>query len=157
MRIVKSNVMLDEEYKNILVKEFATNYQGVDKIVNPADIVKVMMDVFRISDMAEEYVYLLAMTVKCKPISFFEISHGTCDGSLVGLREIRIRALLCGAVNIVIIHNHPSGSPTPSREDMCITERLKKASEIIGIHFCDHIIVARDGFFSFREAEMLEG
>lgn len=156
MRIVKSKMMLDEEYKNILVKEFSTNYQGVNKLVVPADIVQVMMDVFHISDMAEEYVYLLAMTAKCKPISFFEISHGTCDGSLVGIREIMIRALLCGAVNIIIIHNHPSGSPTPSEKDMLITKRLKMASDIIGIHFCDHIIVARDGFFSFREAEMLE-
>ena len=53
MRIIKSKVMLDEEYKNILVKEFSTNYQGVDKIVAPADIVQVMTEVFHISDMAE--------------------------------------------------------------------------------------------------------
>lgn len=156
MRIVKSKVMLDEEYKNILVKEFSTNYQGVDKIVAPSDIAQVMIDVFHIADMAEEYVYLLAMTAKCKPISFFEVSHGACDMSLVGIREIMIRALLCGAVNIAIIHNHPSGSPTPSQQDICITEKLKEASDIIGIHICDHIIVARDGYFSFREANILK-
>lgn len=152
MKIVKSKVILDKDYKNILVKEFSADYQGVDKIDTPANIANVMNEVFHISDMAEEYVYLLAMTADCKPISFFEVSHGTCDTSLIGIREIMIRVLLCGAVNIVIIHNHPGGSLVPSKEDICITDRLKEASDIIGIHFCDHIIVSRDGFFSFREA-----
>lgn len=157
MRIEKSKVVLDGQYKNVLVKEYARNYPNLDKLADPADIAQVMADVFGLADQPEEYVYLLAMTAKYRPISFFEVSHGTCCASVVGVREILIRALLCGAANIVMIHNHPSGSPQPSSEDMQATRRLKEASDIIGICLCDHIIVARDGFLSFREEGLLTG
>lgn len=155
MRIEKSKVVLDNQYRNVLVREFSKNYSSLNKLASPADIARVMTDVFDLTNQAEEYLYLLAMTAKCKPVSFFEVSHGTCCASVAGVREIMVRALLCGAVNIVIIHNHPSGSSQPSGEDMKATNRLKAASDIIGIHLCDHIIVARDGFLSFREAGLL--
>ena len=80
--------------------------------------------------------------------------YGTYNSSLVGIREIMIRALLCGASNIIIIHNHPSGVSEPSKEDKAITEKLEKAAELIGIHFCDHIIIGRGNFFSFRKEKL---
>lgn len=155
MRIQKSSIVLDGNYKNVLVKDFAKNYSGVDDLQSPENIVKVMNDVFNISNLPEEYLYLICMTCRCKPISFFEVSHGTCSSSLVGCREILIRALLCGATNIIIIHNHPSGVPQPSKEDMSVTNRVKDACDLIGIHFCDHIIVGRDGYFSFIKNNMI--
>ena len=155
MRIQKSSIVLDDNYKNVLVKDFAKNYSGVDDLQSPENIVKVMNDVFNISNLPEEYLYLICMTCRCKPISFFEVSHGTCSSSLVGCREILIRALLCGATNIIIIHNHPSGVPQPSKEDMSVTNRVKDACDLIGIHFCDHIIVGRDGYFSFIKNNMI--
>ena len=151
MRIHKFSIVLDNDYKNILVKDFTKNYTGVDNLQNPSNIVKVMNDVFNMSNQAEEYLYLLCMTCRCKLISFFEVSHGTYNVCLVGCREIMIRALLCGATNIIIIHNHPSGTPEPSREDINITDRIREASKIIGINFCDHIIIGRDGYYSFKE------
>lgn len=155
MRIEKSKVVLDSQYRNVLVREFSKNYPSLDKLASPADIAQVMADVFDLTNQAEEYVYLLAMTAKCRPISFFEVSHGTCNVSLFMPREIMVRALLCGAVNIVVIHNHPSGNPQPSSQDIQATQNLKAATDIIGIHFCDHIIVGRDGFFSFQEAGLI--
>ena len=155
MRIQKSSIVLDGNYKNVLVKDFAKNYSGVDDLQSPENIVKVMNDVFNISNLPEEYLYLICMTCRCQPISFFEVSHGTCSSSLVGCREILIRALLCGATNIIIIHNHPSGVPQPSKEDMSVTNRVKDACDLIGIHFCDHIIVGRDGYFSFIKNNMI--
>ena len=151
MRIQKSSIILDGNYKNVLVKDFAKNYSGVNDLQSPKNIVQVMNDVFNISNLPEEYLYLICMTCRCKPISFFEVSHGTCNSSLVGCREILIRALLCGATNIIIIHNHPSGVPEPSREDMQITRKIKEASDLIGINFCDHIIIGRNGYYSFNE------
>ena len=74
--------------------------------------------------------------------------------TVVNCREILIRALLCGATNIIIIHNHPSGVPEPSREDVQITKKLQEASELIGIQFSDHIIIGRDGYYSFNEEKM---
>lgn len=155
MRIIKSNVIMDGEYRNILVKESASNYPGLDSLSSPENIVRVMNDVFNMENRAEEYVYLLAMTAKCRPVSFFEVSHGTCDSSVVGAREVMVRALLCCAANIVLVHNHPSGSPSPSQQDLQVTKSLKEASELLGIHFCDHIIIGRDGFFSFRESGLV--
>lgn len=156
MRIQKSNIILDDNYNNILVKEFAKNYnKGVDIFDTPEKIVRVMNDVFSLNNFAEEYLYLMCMTKKCKPISFFEVSHGTHDASLVGAREIMIRALLCGAASIVIIHNHPSGDPYPSMNDIMVTKRIKAVSELIGITFIDHIIIGKEGFFSFKVNNMV--
>ena len=155
MRIQKSSIALDDNYKNILVKDFAKNYAGVDDLHSPVNIVRVMNDVFNISNLPEEYLYLICMTGRCKPICFFEVSHGTCNSSLAGCREILIRALLCGATNIIIIHNHPSGVPEPSREDIRVTRKIKEASDLIGINFCDHIIVGREGYYSFNEERLM--
>lgn len=102
MRIQKSSIVLDDDFKNVLVKDFAKNYAGVDNLRSPSNIVQVMNDVFDLENQAEEYLYLICMTCKCKPISFFEVSHGTHNASLAGGREILIRALLCGAANIII-------------------------------------------------------
>ena len=154
MRIQKSSIVLDDNYKNVLVKDFAKNYVGVDNLQSPANIVQVMNDVFNISNQAEEYLYLVCMTCRCKPISFFEVSHGTYNTTVVNCREILIRALLCGATNIIIIHNHPSGVPEPSREDVQITKKLQEASELIGIQFSAHIIIGRDGYYSFNEERL---
>lgn len=154
MRIQKSSIVLDDNFKNVLVKDFAKNYVGVDNLQSPANIVQVMNDVFNISNQAEEYLYLVCMTCRCKPISFFEVSHGTYNTTVVNCREILIRALLCGATNIIIIHNHPSGVPEPSREDVQITKKLQEASELIGIQFSDHIIIGRDGYYSFNEERL---
>ena len=154
MRIQKSSIVLDDNYKNVLVKDFAKNYSAVDDLQSPENIVQVMNDVFNISNLPEEYLYLICMTGRCKPISFFEVSHGTYNTTVVNCREILIRALLCGATNIIIIHNHPSGVPEPSREDVQITKKLQEASELIGIQFSDHIIIGRDGYYSFNEEKM---
>lgn len=145
--------MLDDDCKNVIVKEFAHNYKGLDAFTTPKEIVQVMEEVFELHNMAEEHLYLLAMTSNCKPISFFEVSHGTATASLASPREILIRALLCGATNIILIHNHPSGSPIPSREDKRVTDRVSEAARLMDINFCDHIIVGRDGYYSFQEMD----
>lgn len=153
MRIDKMNTMLDEKYGVALIKECGKNYAGLERLDSPRQIVQVMNDLFYLNKRAEEYVYLLAMTAKNRVIGVFEVSHGTGNTSLAGIREILIRSLLSGAMNIVIVHNHPSGEPEPSKQDMQVTERLKQASRMVGIYFCDHIIIGRDGFYSFRQNE----
>lgn len=152
MRIEKSNLILDDNGKSMIVEEFVKNYPSTENTLNNYSvIVKVMNDIFALNVQAEEYLYLIAMNIKCKPISFFEVSHGTYRGALVGCREILIRALLCGASSIVIVHNHPSGVSEPSEEDFSVTKRVEKAAELIGIEFCDHIIIGNGEFYSFRK------
>lgn len=155
MRIQQSSIVLDTDYRNIMVKDFAKNYTGVDRLDRPENIVQVMNDVFRMNDRAEEFLYLICMTNKCRPISFFEVSHGTCNATLVGMREIMIRVLLCGAVNIAVTHNHPSGDPMPSQRDFEITKKLQSACDLMDIVFCDHIIIGGDTFYSMRTEKQL--
>jgi DNA repair protein RadC len=67
-------------------------------------------------------------------------------------REVFRAALREAAAALVLVHNHPSGDPSPSREDREVTERLSSAGEILGIRVVDHVIVAERGYHSFREA-----
>jgi DNA repair protein RadC len=80
------------------------------------------------------------------------VSQGTLTASLVHPREVFRPALRESAAALVLVHNHPSGDPTPSREDREITERLMKAGEILGIPVLDHVVVAERGYCSLGEA-----
>lgn len=151
MRITKMGIILKEDYTAKLVKEYGRNYRGEEKINGARGIVQLMNDVFEMDKQAEEYLYLITMTVKCRPIGFFEVSHGTHNATLAGVREIFVRALLSNAANMIIVHNHPSGISEPSDFDVRLTEKMIMASELIGICFCDHIIIGKDNYYSFYE------
>lgn len=151
MKIQKASIYLDDDYRNVMVKDFERDYDVIDMLIQPGDIVRLMDDVFRMSDRAEEYMYVIGMTTRCRPISFFEVGHGTCCTVWMEAREVLIRALLCGAASILLVHNHPSGDATPSESDVAWTKKMRDASDLIGITLCDHIIIGRDSYFSFRE------
>jgi len=83
------------------------------------------------------------------------ISLGTLTASLVHPREVFRPALRACAAALILVHNHPSGDPTPSPEDREVTDRLAAAGELLGIRVLDHVIVAERGYHSFREAGLL--
>jgi DNA repair protein RadC len=84
------------------------------------------------------------------------VTRGTLTASLVHPREVFRAALREAAAALVLVHNHPSGDPSPSREDREVTERLSRAGEILGVRVIDHVIVAERGYHSFREAGDLQ-
>ncbi len=84
-----------------------------------------------------------------------EIYRGTLDRAVVEPREILKRALLANAAGVILYHNHPSGDPSPSREDREFTRRLAAAAESVGLRLLDHIVVGREGCVSFREAGLM--
>jgi DNA repair protein RadC len=84
------------------------------------------------------------------------VSEGTLTASLVHPREVFREAVRESAASLVLIHNHPSGDPSPSAEDREVTERLSRAGEIVGIRVLDHVVIAEHGYFSFRESGDLE-
>lgn len=149
MRITKYNVELDENCKTVLVKETTKNYPSVQGLTSPGEIKDMLDEVFRASYQAEEHTWLIAMTQDCKVIGVFEVSHGAVNVSILNPREIFVRLLLCGAASFVIAHNHPSGSATPSADDISTTQRIKEAAQLMGVSFCDHIIVGQGGLYSF--------
>lgn len=151
MNINKYGLLLTNGKRNVLVKENTYEYFDID--LKDADQISCMMErLFRISDWAEEYVYMIAVTATCGVQGIFEISHGTVNASVLTPREILIRALLVGAVGIILVHNHPSGDPKPSQEDVLVTEKISKASELVNIPLLDHIIIGSKGYYSFHEA-----
>ena len=111
------------------------------------------MEELRYSDI--ENVYVMMLNTKNVMISDFHMTMGTVDSAPVSAREILQKALLSGAVNIILVHNHPSGDPTPSREDIGVTEKLREACALIGITLLDSIIIGDGVYFSFKERELL--
>lgn len=83
------------------------------------------------------------------------MSKGTVNASLISPREIFLEALKYHAVNIALVHNHPSGDPSPSKEDCIITKKVASAGEIIGVRLIDHIIIGDNSYISFKERGLL--
>jgi len=102
-----------------------------------------------------EQLLVMLLNTKNKLLCDKIISTGTINSSLVSPREIFATAVKYNAVNIIVIHNHPSGDPTPSREDILITRRIKEAGDLIGIKLLDHLIIGDNCYISFKEREML--
>lgn len=94
---------------------------------------------------------MLALNNKSVLLDEFIVSKGTVNASFASPREIFIQALRVKAVNIIVLHNHPSGDPTPSRNDIIATGNIKSAGEIIGIKLIDHIIIGDNKYVSFKE------
>ena len=95
------------------------------------------------------------LNTKARLIGETNISKGTVNSSLISPRELFIEALEKNAVSIILLHNHPSGDPTPSREDILITQRIKEAGSLIGIDLLDHIIIGNNCYSSFMEEKLL--
>ena len=100
---------------------------------------------------------LRAMFFNTKQVLIKEllISRGTVNASLATPREIFIEALRYRAVSLILVHNHPSGDPSPSREDVAFTKRVRLAGEMVGIALLDHIIIGDNAFLSLKERGIL--
>ena len=150
-RMTKYKTKLTENKRVVLEKEASMNYPDLSYIVrSPEDVVQIGKSFMRIHEEPEEYMYMICMNTKNRVIGVFEISHGNVNSSIVGTREIFQKALLANAVSIILMHNHPSGDPTPSREDIEVTRRIVEAGKIIGIQVLDHIIIG-DRYSSLKE------
>jgi DNA repair protein RadC len=95
-------------------------------------------------DAKQEQFHIVTLDTQHGPIDHHLITVGTLDASLVHPREVFRPAIRDAAAAILLVHNHPSGDPTPSKEDRMVTKKLKEAGDLIGIRVLDHIIVAKD-------------
>lgn len=105
----------------------------------------------KLRHLQQETIWLLLLNTKHQLISDICISKGTVNSSVITPRELFIEALKYEAVNIILLHNHPSGDPTPSNNDISFTNRISKSGSILGIFLSDHIIIGDNKFYSFRE------
>ena len=152
MRITKYKTILNDQKRAVLEKECSVNYPEIDrKISSPESAVVLAKHYLRLHEQTEEYLYMICMNVKLEVTGIFELSHGNVNSSIVSVREMFQKALLANAVSIIVMHNHPSGDPTPSHEDVQVTKRMVEAGKIIGVQVLDHIIIGRHGFSSLKE------
>lgn len=119
----------------------------------PEDIAACYMEQLRHE--TREQVLVMMLNSKNRLLHEQVISKGTVNFSLVSPREIFIEALQYQAVSICLLHNHPSGDPTPSKEDILITRRMREAGELLGISLLDHVIIGDNKFCSLKKMGIL--
>ena len=107
----------------------------------------------RLSDAKQEHFMILMLNNRNYIIGDKLITKGVLDAALIHPREVFKEAIKHSASKIILVHNHPSGDPTPSKEDLDVTRELMQASELLGIPVIDHIIIGRDSFWSFQKEE----
>lgn len=112
---------------------------------NAREIVAVMAPV--LEKEVVEVCYVLFLTTRTGLIRYHQLSRGGVSATLVDPREVYQAALLANAACVVLVHNHPSGDPAPSPDDMVVTRRVRDAGELIGIELLDHIIIGHDGHY----------
>ena len=98
-----------------------------------------------------EHFCIILLNVKNHILSWETISIGSLDASVVHPREVFRPAIIKGAASIILVHNHPSGDPTPSKEDLEVTARMVQVGKIMNISVLDHIIIGGDSFVSMKE------
>lgn len=109
----------------------------------------------KISNYAKEHLLVLSFDSRNKFLGMDTVSVGTLTANLVHPRETFDAAIRRHAGHIVVAHNHPSGDPQPSEDDLEITKRLVESGKILGIEVIDHVIVTENTFFSFKEKELI--
>lgn len=128
-----------------------------DPITNPKQAASVLATLFpQLVDGAVECVVVLGLDARNRPIVASLAAQGTYNAAGIEPSDIFRVLILEGATSCVIVHNHPSGDPTPSKEDMALTERLAKVGHLLGIALLDHVIVGGQGtrrVCSIREEE----
>jgi len=131
---------LEPELKNFDIKE-------------PEAVVKAIRA--SIKDKAKEHFKLILLNPRNKIIGISTISIGTLNASLVHPREVFKDAITHSAASVILAHNHPSGDPEPSEDDIKITKKLVDSGKILGIEVLDHIVIGKSNFFSFKERGLI--
>jgi len=122
-------------------------------VTSPEQAADVVMQ--RYGDREREHFGLLALDTKNRVIKEVVVSIGTLNGSMAHPREIFRPAILANAAAVILFHNHPSGDPTPSQNDISVTRRLMEAGRMMGVEVLDHVVVARNRFVSIKRQKLV--
>lgn len=122
-------------------------------IKTPEDAAEFVMEELRY--LKKEHMKVILLNTKNMVISIKDISVGSLNSSIVHPREVFIEAIKASSASIIICHNHPSGDPTPSQEDINVTRRITEAGKIIGIDLIDHIIIGDGKYISLKEKNIM--
>lgn len=109
----------------------------------------------RLADADAERFVAIALDAKNRPVAEVEVARGGLSACPVSPSDVFRSLIKEAAAGVVFVHNHPSGEPSPSAEDVELTERLRAAGELLGVRVLDHVIIGREGYFSFLDAGLL--
>jgi len=123
------------------------------RIREPEDVAHLFQD--RLRDLQVEEFHLLALDSQSQVLREVLVTRGLLNSSLVHPREVFRAAIAEAAAGIIVVHNHPSGDPTPSAEDRAVTQQLAAAGRLLDLPLYDHVIIAGDRFMSFATAGLL--
>ena len=121
---------------------------------SPLDVVSLVMEEMRFLD--REHFRAISLNTKNQVLSVDTVSVGSLNTSVVHPREVFKRAIALSAAAVILVHNHPSGDPSPSREDLQVTRRLVEAGNLLGISVLDHVVIGDGRYVSFREKGLME-
>lgn len=145
-RVKSLQVLAVLELSKRMTKAAAQNHYSVN---SPSSIASLYMEELR--HLGQEHFYVVFLNTKNEIINEILLTKGTVNASLVHPRDVFIEALKHNSVRIIILHNHPSGDPSPSKEDIHITNRLCECGEVLGIPVLDHIIIGDGKYASLKE------
>lgn len=140
-------------YELRVVRERRAGYGPGRQLATSAAVYEMFRERFDAAD-REEFLTLF-LDGKNRVQAFHVVSKGTLTASLVHPREVFKAAILANAAAMILVHNHPSGDPTPSAEDHAITERLKRAGDLLGIRILDHVVIGDGRYVSIADEESL--
>ncbi|MEO0083668.1 MAG: DNA repair protein RadC [candidate division WOR-3 bacterium] len=122
-------------------------------IETPKDVVNIISK--ELADKTKEHFKIIMLNTRNKVIGVSGISIGTLNASLVHPREVFKAAIDHCSASIILVHNHPSGDPEPSDDDLIMTKRLVDSGKLVGIEVIDHIIIGKNGYYSFKDKKLL--
>ena len=125
----------------------------LEKVEGPEDVARYVIPSLRFEQ--KEHFLAMFLDIRNRILALATISVGSLTSSIAHPREVFREAIRYSAAGVILVHNHPSGDPTPSREDIQLTKQMMKAGEIMGIPVLDHVVVAGDNFLSLKEANRL--
>ncbi|HCW04451.1 MAG TPA: hypothetical protein DGK91_07950 [Clostridium sp.] len=135
-------------------KRFRSYKSGEEyRITSPSAVADLVMESMR--TLKQEVLKIILVNTKNRVILMKDVSVGSINTSIVHPREVFTEAIKRNATSIIICHNHPSGDPTPSNEDVNITHRLRECGKLIGIQVLDHIIIGNGSYVSMKEKGIL--
>ena len=136
-----------------LVKDGSINAAERPYINTPDDVAAIMRPVVEL--LAEERMYVMLLSTKNRVNAIQEVSVGTLNSSVVHPREIFKAAILSNAASLILVHNHPSGDPTPSPEDVDLTKKLVDAGKLLNIPVLDHVVMGDRRYASLKEKGLI--
>ena len=141
------------EISKRLVKEESLNKNKSVIIKSPKDILPLLKE--KIINFHKEYFMVVSLDNRNKVINIDTVSVGILNSSLIHPRETFEVAIKNHAAAIIICHNHPSEELKPSEDDLIVTQNLVKAGKLLGIEVSDHLIITKDGYYSFKEGKLI--